>query len=113
MLFPVVLPFRSLSPASKLLTLFLTFTPCFVILSICAEGLFYLSYCALLMIWIEVEREVRRARTENEARRGMTQTDLKEDRRLANTQYVPRGEDVRMAVFFLFFVQIAFFGTGK
>ena len=27
--------------------------------------------------------------------------------------YRPRSDDIRIALFFLFFVQIAFFGTGK
>jgi phosphatidylinositol glycan class N len=89
----------------KLLTIFLAFCPCFVILSICAEGLFYLTYCATLVTWVEVECAVRSA-SEGEGRKI-------EERQSVEGVYHPRTDDIRIALFFLFFVQIAFFGTGK
>ena len=32
---------------------------------------------------------------------------------LSTQQYTPQSDDIRIAMFFLFFVQVAFFGTGK
>ncbi|TDL27113.1 PigN-domain-containing protein [Rickenella mellea] len=85
---------------SKLLGLFLAFAPCFVILSIAAEGLFYLSYCATLITWIGVETKVR-AHTRKAQNLSKAES------------YQPTLDDVRIALFFLFFVQVAFFGTGN
>lgn len=112
---PVLAPYKTLPPATKLLTLFLTFAPCFVILSICAEGLFYLSYCSVLVAWVEVETTVRNAL--DAERYGYMDTSKTTHNDNIHTQrskeYKPRSDDVRIALFFLFFVQVAFFGTGK
>ncbi|KAI5122738.1 hypothetical protein M0805_009823 [Coniferiporia weirii] len=121
---PTIFPFRFLPRAAKLLTLFLAFAPCFVILAICAEGMFYLAYCATLVVWVEVETVVRHAREAKEYAYGGTAVrtiEIQEVDRMkgrngeaANTQeYTPRADDVRIALFFLFFVQVAFFGTGN
>ena len=32
---------------------------------------------------------------------------------LSKQHYTPQSDDIRIAMFFLFFVQVAFFGTGK
>ena len=90
----------------KVLTIFLAFAPCFVILSICAEGLFYLTYCATLVQWVEVEAAVRSSSADS---RQMASKASSERMGV----YRPRLDDIRIALFFLFFVQIAFFGTGK
>jgi phosphatidylinositol glycan class N len=91
----------------RLLTYFLSFCPCFVVLSIRAEGLFYLSYCTTLYLWTLVEAD---ARPEKANYRAAANDDEYEftwnPRRLSS-------DDVRIALFFLFFVQVGFFGTGK
>ncbi|THH07373.1 hypothetical protein EW145_g3421 [Phellinidium pouzarii] len=121
-LLPILFPFRALPRSSKQLTLFLAFAPCFVILAICAEGLFYLAYCATLIVWVEVEATVRRVSVDKfedgsplaERERSVeevTETDI--DAVKQEQEYSPRLDDVRIALFFLFFVQVAFFGTGK
>lgn len=94
---PFVYPVRHISPSSKILVFFLAFAVCFVILSISVEGLFYTAYAAVLVCWIEVEAVLRDGKA-LESREG---------------SYRPRADDLRIAVFFLFFVQVAFFGTGK
>ena len=71
----------------RLMTLFLTFAPSFVILSISYEGLFYIAFWALLHTWIQVEREIKSE--------GIT---------LA---------DARRALFLFFLINAAFFGTGN
>ncbi|KAI0290310.1 PigN-domain-containing protein [Russula brevipes] len=91
----------------RLLTYFLSFCPCFVVLSIRAEGLFYLSYCSTLYLWTLVEEN---ARPEKEKHRAAANDDKYEYR--WNPRRLSRG-DVRIALFFLFFVQVGFFGTGN
>jgi phosphatidylinositol glycan class N len=81
---------------SKILMFFLGFGPCFIILSISVEGLFFLAYSATLILWIEVEEALRQHHNLK-----WTKT------------YHFQGDDLRIALFFLFFVQVAFFGTGK
>jgi phosphatidylinositol glycan class N len=79
---------------------FLAFAVCFVILSISVEGLFYLAYSAVIALWIEVEAVLRNA---------TVLTSPKTEKEIHH----PRADDLRIALFFLFFVQVAFFGTGK
>ena len=88
----------------RLLTYFLSFCPCFVILAIRAEGLFYLSYCTTLYLWTLVEEDARRSK--------MTNKHSDEYGSGWNPRRLSR-DDVRIALFFLFFVQVGFFGTGK
>lgn len=111
-LFPIISSFLFTTPRTaegRLLTYFLAFCPCFVILSISAEGLFYVSYCTTLYLWTLVEED---ARPEN-TRYTVTTND---DDSKYGSGWNPRRlslDDVRVALFFLFFVQVGFFGTGK
>jgi phosphatidylinositol glycan class N len=86
----------------RMLTYFLSFCPCFVVLSIHAEGLFYLSYCMTLYLWTLVEEDVRPKKPVNDRDRGSGWNPRRLNR-----------DDVRIALFFLFFAQVGFFGTGK
>ncbi len=113
LLFPLFSSFFFKAPRTaegRLLTYFLAFCPCFVILSISAEGLFYVSYCATLYLWILVEEDARREK----ARYRTTTTN--DDNSKYGSGWNPRRltlDDARIALFFLFFVQVGFFGTGK
>ena len=80
-----------------MLMYFLGFAPCFVILSISVEGQFYLAYAATLLVWIEVEAALRPTSA----------------KKAEETRYKIRSDDLRIALFFLVFVQVGFFGTGK
>lgn len=80
---------------------FLGFGPCFVILSISVEGLFYTAYTATLTMWVHVERSLA---VDKATRRGTTRS---------NQYYRFEADDLRIALFFLFFVQVGFFGIGK
>jgi phosphatidylinositol glycan class N len=94
----------------RLLTYFLSFCPCFVVLSISAEGLFYLSYCTTLYLWTLVEEGARPEKVRHRA------TANDDDESEYGSGWNPRRlslDDVRIALFFLFFVQVGFFGTGK
>jgi phosphatidylinositol glycan class N len=115
----LILPFMGVNQHqhqhSKLLSLFLAFCPLFVILSISTEGLFYVAYSSVLVLWVEVEAAVKSASI---AKGNMQQLETMKQQ-VQNGQkgspriYIPRVDDVRIALFFLFFVQVGFFGTGK
>jgi GPI ethanolamine phosphate transferase 1 len=94
----------------RLLSYFMSFGPCFVVLSIRAEGLFYLSYCMTLYMWTLVEEDVRGSKMKASYR--STTASGGEDGSGWNPRRLSR-DDVRIALFFLFFVQVGFFGTGK
>ncbi|KAJ7606827.1 Phosphatidylinositolglycan class N-domain-containing protein [Roridomyces roridus] len=100
-LLPFVARVRHKTIASKLLMYFLAFGPCFVILSISVEGLFYVAYSITLAAWIDVER----------ALRGDSLDRVKKSKSVL--QYKLQPDDMRIALFFLFFVQVGFFGTGN
>ncbi|TFY71502.1 hypothetical protein EVG20_g1485 [Dentipellis fragilis] len=109
-------PTAPLSTDAKLLTHFLAFCPCFVILSIRAEGLFYLAYCATLFLWTRVEEVVRDGtRVKNgKAKEGRNGGAKEKGKSVSGwNRYGLRVDDVRVALVFLFFVQVGFFGTGN
>ncbi|KAG6845535.1 hypothetical protein H0H87_007779 [Tephrocybe sp. NHM501043] len=88
--------------AIQFLVYFLGFGPCFVILSISVEGLFYVVYSLVLITWVSMESIVRN---------GEVWPTVTESKRAKVYQFRP--DDIRIALFFLFFVQVGFFGTGK
>ena len=108
---PFLVP-RTISANNRMLVYFLTFCPCFIVLSIRAEGLFYASYCATLWLWIEAESAVRSASTRQEQGEGTAQSQDENNTSTWNPGML-RLDDVRIGLFFLFFVQVGFFGTGK
>jgi GPI ethanolamine phosphate transferase 1 len=101
-LYPFLSRVKHHTSFSKLLMFFLGFGPCFVILSISVEGLFYISFSATLALWIEVEAMLRPSTTHADG-----------PGRRTTKSYIFQAADLRIALFFLFFVQTAFFGTGK
>ena len=103
--FPFVFNLRRLPGPARLAVFFLAFSVCFVILSISVEGLFYSAFSATLLLWVEVEATVRHT--------GIAKPDNADAVLVKLSAYKPRADDLRIAVFFLFFVQVAFFGTGK
>ncbi|EIM84449.1 PigN-domain-containing protein [Stereum hirsutum FP-91666 SS1] len=124
-----------ISAECKLLIYFLTFCPLFVLLSIRAEGLFYVCFCVVLGLWVAVEDCLRKDNDggvgvsgvgESEDGKGVRTTAEREGREgkgkgmrekgEGGRGWNPmglRGDDVRIAMFFLFFVQVGFFGTGN
>ena len=102
-LYPFISQAQHSSPRTKIMTFFLAFSVCFVVLSISIEGLFYSVFAYNLLLWIDVEAAVRKPLDAN----GSTTREVRSD------DYRFQADDVRIALFFLFFVQVAFFGTGK
>ncbi|KAJ7921090.1 Phosphatidylinositolglycan class N-domain-containing protein [Mycena leptocephala] len=69
------------------------------------EGLFYVAYFITLVSWIEVERAFRHDSSRGMKSQGALQYDV--------LRYTFRPDDMRIALFFLFFAQAAFFGAGN
>ncbi|KAI7850090.1 Phosphatidylinositolglycan class N-domain-containing protein [Circinella umbellata] len=79
---------------ARLLTICFAFGPLMVLLSLSYEMLFYVCFCTTVLLWLEVEREIYRGGRVSVVRSLMV-------------------SDVRAALFFLFFINVAFFGTGN
>ncbi|KAI7897565.1 GPI ethanolamine phosphate transferase 1 [Cokeromyces recurvatus] len=79
---------------ARLLIICFAFTPLMVLLSISYELLFYVCFCTTLLIWLEVERTL-----------------YKETRHSAHRPL--QASDIRAVLLFLFFINVAFFGTGN
>ncbi|KAI6002424.1 Phosphatidylinositolglycan class N-domain-containing protein [Pisolithus orientalis] len=103
--YPFISKVRHPSQTSKIISFFLSFAACFVILSISVEGLFYSAYTCNLLLWIEIEALVRNSDSSNGNGSAADQQ--------LSISYRFRADDIRIALFFLFYVQVAFFGTGK
>ncbi|KIM53349.1 hypothetical protein SCLCIDRAFT_1158169 [Scleroderma citrinum Foug A] len=106
--YPFISRVRYSSPISKIISFFLAFSTCFVILSISVEGLFYSAYVCNLLLWIEVEAVVRSSLV-GTSKNGSASASSQRH----HVPYCFRADDIRIALFFLFYVQVAFFGTGN
>ncbi|KAG2120771.1 Phosphatidylinositolglycan class N-domain-containing protein [Suillus discolor] len=97
-IYPFISKAQHSTPTSRIISLFLSFGICFIILSISVEGLFYVAFTCNLLLWIEVEAIVQSNRAGAASQ---------------NQGYEFHTDNIKIALFFLFFVQVAFFGTGK
>lgn len=99
----------------RLMVIFLTFAPIFVILTISYEGLFYLGFCVILITWVRLEHAVY-IFSKPKIPPSSTQTN--------GTAAVPTSlssspfrsltlADARVSLFFLTLLQSAFFSTGN
>lgn len=86
----------------------------FIILSISVEGLFFVSYSVTLLTWVKVECIVHPER-DFKKKEHLAGKEIKESEvALSRSRvYSFQPDDLRIALFFLFFVQVGFFGTGK
>ncbi|KAL1297059.1 hypothetical protein AAFC00_004648 [Neodothiora populina] len=113
----------------RLVVIFLSFAPMFVILTISYEGLFYFALSCTLITWVRLEHKVYRTFTPPEPShlpaQSSTASDLKPlvHAKVTSTirqQAVANGDyraltlaDARIALFFLYLLQSAFFSTGN
>ncbi|KDN39625.1 PigN-domain-containing protein [Tilletiaria anomala UBC 951] len=86
-------------PVQRIAITIFAFAPLFILLSIRDEALFFGSFALLLAAWTRIEGLLY-------AERAGTSGGSRGPRLLAK-------EDVRIALFFLFFLHVAFFGTGN
>lgn len=103
----------------RLVLIFLTCAPTFVILTISYEGLFYVAFWVTLVAWVRLEYEVYMQSTQKvdvvvESASGNGSTDLKQVPASLPNPYRPLTlSDARVALFFFVFLQSAFFSTGN
>ncbi|KAJ5622175.1 GPI ethanolamine phosphate transferase 1 [Penicillium herquei] len=124
----VVLPFfHRLYPNShylhRLMVIFLTFSPAFIILTISWEGLFYFVFCMTVLTWVRLEHAVYvhtgSTTKSSESGNGSAVTAESKSTGAATVDgqtYYYRTlavSDARVALFFLFLLQSAFFSTGN
>ncbi|EZG81685.1 GPI ethanolamine phosphate transferase [Gregarina niphandrodes] len=121
----LVLPALHMSVLSdyryRVTVLFLAFCPILTILCISYEGLFYVAYQALLYTWQEVEvglyyKPLRRGSDQLELRRDDPEGALSREEVVVlptSKESLLRLRDLRVALLFLYFFQIGFFGTGN
>ncbi|KAL1962009.1 hypothetical protein VTN77DRAFT_653 [Rasamsonia byssochlamydoides] len=109
----------------RLVMVFLTFSPTFVILTISYEGLFYFVFCMTLVTWVRMEHAIYVYNKPPAAKPSeQKQADNEpENSSGATAKTTVRGEtyeyraltlsDARVALFFFFLLQSAFFSTGN
>lgn len=103
----------------RLVLIFLTCAPTFVILTISYEGLFYVAFWVTLVAWVRLEYEVYMESTPKldvvvKGASGNGSTDLKQVPASLPNPYRPLTlSDARVALFFFVFLQSAFFSTGN
>jgi GPI ethanolamine phosphate transferase 1 len=122
----VILPFvHRIAPNKhylhRLVIIFLTFSPSFVLLTISYEGLFYLAFCFTLLAWVRLEHAIQLHSTKpsisgSPSTNGVTITSTSTGSVNLHPEQTFRTlalPDLRRALFFLFFLQSAFFSTGN
>ncbi|CAG8955326.1 hypothetical protein HYFRA_00011309 [Hymenoscyphus fraxineus] len=115
---PLAMPFlHRLQPNNhylhRLMIIFLTFSPTFVILTISYEGLFYLGFCAVLITWVRMEHSIyifTKAKTPSTKTNGTTKLPPSLTSSPFRTLTL---SDARVSLFFLTLLQAAFFCTGN
>lgn len=101
----------------RLVVLFLTFSPTFVILTTSYEGLFYFVFCMTLVTWVRLEHAIYVHTAAPVTQNGTPKKPATEaTTTVANHTYRYRTltiADARVALFFFFLLQSAFFSTGN
>ncbi|EMR08134.1 hypothetical protein PNEG_03572 [Pneumocystis murina B123] len=107
LVFSLIIPFITLMKKKNyyihnLVIIFLMFSPSFVILSVSYENIFYVCFFSTLALWVQIEYKIRLKIAPRDRNRG-----------LEKNQELLFHENLRTALFYLFFIQEAFFGTGN
>ncbi|KAF2180535.1 GPI ethanolamine phosphate transferase 1 [Zopfia rhizophila CBS 207.26] len=107
----------------RLVVIFLAFAPTFIILTISYEGLFYFAFCLCLVSWVRLEHHIYRHTTVQAPnpspapRNPLKPAIASATNRLASLKDGDYRSltlaDARIALFFLFLLQSAFFSTGN
>ena len=95
----------------RLAIIFLAFSPTFVLLSISYEGLFYVTFYLTLVLWVQLEYENVKSQIAPGKNGEIIKTSSFNTK--SNAYRALNIGDTRIALFFFFLLQIAFFGTGN
>lgn len=121
----VTLPFaHRLAPNNhylhRLMIIFLTFAPSFILLSISYEGLFYFAFGATLLTWIRLEHAIYTFHSPPSSNPGHQNGTAVNSTTTTNADITQRKTyrtltlaDFRTSLFFFFLLQSAFFSTGN
>ncbi|KAG6000977.1 Glycosyl phosphatidyl inositol anchor synthesis [Claviceps maximensis] len=117
LIFSLLLPiFYRLQPNThymhRLVVIFLTCAPTFVILTISYEGLFYAVFSITLLVWVHLEYAIEQFIRENRHLDASTKIQSQDCSRPSQYRTL-RLSDARIALFFLVLLQSAFFSTGN
>lgn len=109
----------------RLVIIFLAFSPSFILLTISYEGLFYVAFCFTLLAWVRLEHAIQvytqgQSGLSPSSPAGANGVTITSTSAHASTNLHPETTfrtlglpDLRRALFFLFFLQSAFFSTGN
>lgn len=99
----------------RLLVIFLTFAPTFVILTISYEGLFYFFYCVTLLTWVRLEHYSQKFLAPSPKKEELNGNgNGKPSTESFISSFRPlKLSDARVALFFFVLLQSAFFSTGN
>lgn len=111
----------------RLLVMFLTCAPTFVLLTISYEGLFYVAFCITLVTWVRLEHRIYTSRVPSQGQGqcrqpngpasesgGRKEVEVASSSASSSTAFRPLElSDARVAVFFFVLLQSAFFSTGN
>lgn len=103
--------------------IFLTFSPAFIILTISWEGLFYFVFCMTLVTWVRLEHAIYVHTSGSTSQPKPNSNGSATESKPATGTAVVDGQtyhyraltvsDTRVALFFFFLLQAAFFSTGN
>ncbi|PQE29142.1 GPI ethanolamine phosphate transferase 1 protein [Rutstroemia sp. NJR-2017a BBW] len=114
---PLIMPFlHRLQPNNhylhRLMVIFLTFAPTFVLLTISYEGLFYLAFSATLITWVLLEHSIYTYSITSAKKSGTGVPEVPAS--LSSSPFRSLTlTDARISLFFLTLLQSAFFSTGN
>ncbi|KAF9956093.1 Glycosyl phosphatidyl inositol anchor synthesis [Mortierella alpina] len=117
----------------RMVIIYLSFAPIFILLSISYESIFYFFLSTTLLSWLMLERKIysasemqplsdvlysekRTVSNSTGASAGVGGSSTASSSNVITIDYPTRGlgpKDARPAIFFLFFINVAFFGTGN
>ncbi|KIE01075.1 phosphoethanolamine transferase class N, partial [Metarhizium majus ARSEF 297] len=96
----------------RLVVIFLTCAPTFVILTISYEGLFYVAFSVTLLVWVRLEYAAEIFYRKHQQSNGSLVQPNTLDQDLIQHRAL-RLSDARVALFFMVLLQSAFFSTGN
>ncbi|KAJ3411822.1 Glycosyl phosphatidyl inositol anchor synthesis [Chytridiales sp. JEL 0842] len=96
----------------RLIVIYLAFAPVFVLLSISYEALFYFCFSQMLLAWLLMEKQVY-SDVKGIVEQSNDYKDVIESKANKSQFRSLTSTDLRIASTFLFFINVAFFGTGN